>query len=462
MTGRRARRPPIWRLVGCASVRPTGCAVSGRCSSRTSPWPNRTGPASGRVSSGASTRRRWRGPRRRPVARGGRSGRSAARWRRRSLCRSGSGSSGQAARRRMGSSSVPPPRVIRAPRSWSMARRSVTWPWSGCSASTRSSSARPERREALASQRGLLRLRKGLHQVLQPLLRDRGLIELEQDQRFLIKRRRRLVATRVVGQHLPELLHRLLERLVRLLGLARIGVPAREREVRLADPVLRRPRERLVREAAQELAKAGDRERVAALAEVEVRRLIDVLWLERVGRRPAADGRRGRRRRGRGRGAGRTRWGRGGRRDGARLARKRLELAVDLVELAGERGERGERSRQRVHALRERGEAPLGFRVTVAALRLRQRGLRLAERTLGALLHERHVRPELEEILLGGDAGGVLNRRAAAEQQGGETKGAPSPRHGIQGYRGLTRKCARRFLLQHASLCSVHSGRSSP
>src|SRR5207249_2293621 len=352
MTGRRARRPPIWRLVGCASVRPTGCAVSGRCSSRTSPWPNRTGPASGRVSSEASTRRRWRGPRRRPVARGGRSGRSAARWRRRSLCRSGSGSSGQAARRRMGSSSVPPPRVIRAPRSWSMARRSVTWPWSGCSASTRSSSARPERREALASQRGLLRLRKGLHQVLQPLLRDRGLIELEQDQRFLIKRRRRLVATRVVGQHLPELLHRLLERLVRLRGLARIGVPAREREVRLADPVLRRP--------------------------------------------------------------------------GARLARKRLELAVDLVELAGERGER---SRQRVHALRERGEAPLGFRVTVAALRLRQRGLRLAERTLGALLHERHVRPELEEILLGGDAGGVLNRRAAAEQQGGEKKGAPSPRH---------------------------------
>ena len=137
-------------------------------------------------------------------------------------------------------------------------------------------------------------------------------------------------------------------------------------------------------------------------------------------------------------------------------------VVQDFAAIAELAGERGERSRQRVHALRERGEAPLGFRVTVAALRLRQAGLRLAERTLGALLHERHVRPELEEILLGGDAGGVLNRRAAAEQQGGEKKGAPSPRHGIQGYRGLTRKCARRFLLQHASLCSVHCGRSSP
>src|SRR5882762_11148054 len=95
-------------------------------------------------------------------------------------------------------------------------------------------------------------------------------------------------------------------------------------------------------------------------------------------------------------------------------------------------------------------------------LRLRQRGLGLAERALGALLRDRHVRPELDEILLGGEAGGVLDRRAAAEQQGGEEKGAPSPRHGIRGYRGLTRKWARRFLAQHASLCSVHCGRSSP
>src|SRR5207245_11781062 len=117
-------------------------------------------------------------------------------------------------------------------------------------------------------------------------------------------------------------------------------------------------------------AKAGDRERVAALAEVEVRRLIDVLWLQRVGRRPAADRGRGRRRRGRGRGAGRTRWGRGGRRAGARLAGKRLELAVDSGELAGGRGER---SRQRVQALRERGWAPIGFRGTAAAPRRRRR-----------------------------------------------------------------------------------------
>src|SRR5438309_549903 len=115
-------------------------------------------------------------------------------------------------------------------------------------------------------------------------------------------------------------------------------------------------------------------------------------------------------------------------------------------------------------ALRQRGQTPLGFPVPVAlaTLRLCQRGLRLAERPLGALLRDRHVRPELEEILLGGDAGDVLDRRAAAEQQGGEEKGAPSPRHGIRGYRGLARKCARRFLAQHASLCSVHCGRSSP
>src|SRR5205085_1720964 len=70
--------------------------------------------------------------------------------------------------------------------------------------------------------------------------------------------------------------------------------------------------------------------------------------------------------------------------------------------------------------------------------------------------------PELEKVLLGGDTGGILHRCTTAQQQAGEEKGSPPPRHGIPIYRGLTRKWARRFLAQHDSVCSVHCGRSSP
>ena len=87
--------------------------------------------------------------------------------------------------------------------------------------------------------------------------------------------------------------------------------------------------------------------------------------------------------------------------------------------------QRRQRGGERFDALRERGHALLRLRValTLAALRLRQRRLRLAERTLGALLRDGHVGPELEEVLLGGDTGGILHRRTAAQQQAGEEKG---------------------------------------
>src|SRR5437870_6450635 len=194
-----------------------------------------------------------------------------------------------------------------------------------------------ERRETVARERRLLGLWEVVDEVLQAGLREHGLFQVDQRQRFLEERRRHLLAARIVRHHSPELRHCLLERLARLVPLILARVPTCEAVVRLADPVLRVARELMLGKATEELAESRDREGVAAFAEVEVGRLVDVLRLKRAGRR--AESRRC------GRGAGcRARSGRGARRRRharTELAVERLDAGVELIDATSQGRERG-------------------------------------------------------------------------------------------------------------------------
>src|SRR5207245_5233811 len=146
--------------------------------------------------------------------------------------------------------------------------------------------ARFEAGEAFAGEGGFFGAGEIVDEVLEPGLGERGLLEVDERQRFLVECGRNLVGSRIVRLNFLEFLHRLLERLVRFVTLAGVGEAAREREVGLADPVLGAAGELVIRVASQELAESRDRERIASLAEVDVRRLVDVLRLQRAGRRP--------------------------------------------------------------------------------------------------------------------------------------------------------------------------------
>src|SRR4029453_10611588 len=152
-----------------------------------------------------------------------------------------------------------------------------------------------ERREALTRQGCFFGLREVGDQILQALLGDRGLLELKERQCFLVERGRRLLAARVIRDHFPELLHGQLHLRSDLVVLPAVGVATRDAEVRLADPVLCVAGEWMIGEAPDELTESGHRQRVAALAEVDVGGLVDVLRLRRVrGRsRSGREGRRG-------------------------------------------------------------------------------------------------------------------------------------------------------------------------
>jgi hypothetical protein len=77
----------------------------------------------------------------------------------------------------------------------------------------------------------------------------------------------------------PELLDGLPELVGRLVGLPRVRVGPRQADVRLPDPVLRVVRQLVLGVPAKELAEARDGERVVALAEVDVRGLVEILCL---------------------------------------------------------------------------------------------------------------------------------------------------------------------------------------
>src|SRR5206468_3203244 len=200
---------------------------------------------------------------------------------------------------------------------------------------------------------------------------------------------------------------------------------------------------------AQELAKARDRQRVAALAEIDVRRLIDVLWLKRGGRRARRYCRDGARRNSGRRRAGPRRSRRRG--AGSRRSRRRGRLARP----AKLTGQRIEPRRELVHAPRERRQrlaqaVHLTAEALVAlpgrtALDLRRDGVGVGLGTLGRLLRRRYVLANLEEILLGRDAGGFLDLGATGERQDdAEEEREPPHRSLTRAQRGLTRKCARR------------------
>ena len=108
---------------------------------------------------------------------------------------------------------------------------------------------------------------------------------------------------------------------------------------------------------------------------------------------------------------------------------------------------------------RARGGLSAGLAADSIVQRLGLRA-RLLDRTLKRV--EFGAKPE--NFVLGGEAGDVGARRAAArEQRDGEDEGSrPRRRSSRRAQRAFVRKWARRFLAQHASLCSVQSGRSSP
>src|SRR5215470_5020463 len=218
--------------------------------------------------------------------------------------------------------------------------------------------------EAFAGQGGFLGAREVVDEILESGLRESGLLEVDQRERFLVERGRHLVGAGIVGLDLLEFLHGLLGRLGGFVALAGVAEPASQRDVRLADPVLSASGELVIGIAPEELAETRDRERVASLAEVDVCRLIDILRLQRSGglargrdRDRSRRGTRGRAtrcagrcarrsaggRRGGGRSAGgarrgprgrRRRGGAGGRRGAAHLAIYHVELGVELVHAA--------------------------------------------------------------------------------------------------------------------------------
>src|SRR5207249_11934532 len=92
-------------------------------------------------------------------------------------------------------------------------------------------------------------------------------------------------------------------------------------------------------------------------------------------------------------------------------------------------------------------------------------GVQLRPRALGVLLGLGEVGAQMKDVLLRRLVSHLDGAGAAAgdQKQGEEEDHAPPPRGNIGGrQRDLTRKWARRFWAHHVSLCSVHSGRSSP
>ena len=133
--------------------------------------------------------------------------------------------------------------------------------------------------EALAREGRFLGLGEIVHQVLQTSLGDRRLFQLDERQGFLVERRRDAVPSGIVRDDLSELLHRALERFARALRLSGVGVLLSERDLALTDPVLRTVGLGMVGIAAQELSKSIDGQRVASLAEIDIRRLVEILRL---------------------------------------------------------------------------------------------------------------------------------------------------------------------------------------
>src|SRR5262249_36056936 len=97
------------------------------------------------------------------------------------------------------------------------------------------------------------------------------------------------------------------------------------------------------------------------------------------------------------------------------------------------------------------------------SLDLRRDGVGVGLGARGRLLRRRYVLTKLEEILLRRDTGGFLDLGAAGERQDdAEEEREALPRDLTRAQRGLTRKCARRFLAQHESVFSLQTGRAPP
>ena len=226
-----------------------------------------------------------------------------------------------------------------------------------------------------------------LEQILEARLGEARLLEFEESQRLLVERGRHLFPPRVVHDHLPEFLHRLFQRALDLVGLPLVGVAPGQAEVGLADPVLGVVGQVRIGEPSQELPESRDRERVIPLAEVDVRRLINV---GRLGapRRP---------RRGRG-GSGRRR-PRGRRRRRPHLAAQHLHPLGQLVHA---RREAGEIAAQRLGAGLETGQLLLDLRRLVARppLELAEDGFSVSARAMDSQRQRGHVLAELRQILL--------------------------------------------------------------
>ena len=126
----------------------------------------------------------------------------------------------------------------------------------------------------------------------------------------------------------------------------------------------------------------------------------------------------------------------------------------------------GERSRHRVQTLVDRLELTGGIarRRGRARAELTAQRFGLRSRLLDGALKGSDVGPKLEDFVLRRKSGDVGAGRATTKEQrdGEDANHCPRRRWSGTRQRAFVRKWARRFLAQHASLCSVQIGRSSP
>ena len=127
----------------------------------------------------------------------------------------------------------------------------------------------------------------------------------------------------------------------------------------------------------------------------------------------------------------------------AELPGQRVESRRELVHAPGERRQR---LAQAVDLTIERRDLLFALAAR-AILELCRDGVGVGLGARGGLLRRRYVLTNLEEILLSRDTSDFLDPGATGERQDdAEEEREPPPRNVTRAQRGLTRKCARRFL----------------
>src|SRR5439155_15153976 len=214
---------------------------------------------------------------------------------------------------------------------------------------------------------------------------------------------------RIVDEYLAILLDRLLESLLRLVGLTLGRCGMCRGDVGLADPVLGAVGLRGVGESPHEFAEARDGQAVVALGEVEIRRLVALLRGRSAARSASAGGRR----------SGGGRRARAGRGTAACRPRESVQALGELVEASREAVELGA---QAVEPRRERLEllGVLGGLLAGPPIELAHHRVRLALAPVHGQVDGIEILAELRDVVLRG-----LVARAAGEEDPENNSGEP-------------------------------------